>query len=271
MKKIVILLILVLCISLVYAERTCQDIVEPDTVCEIITPVIDCSTYDLYNSTLELRIDDGGMSQIGTTGMYNFTFNQPDVGSHKILLCDNTTATIEVATYSQKVIYDNNLANSSSIRGDISTVQTESNLHFNSLANITVSEIDAQLNDSHSEGNWSDIGVGGDATSAKQDIILQGIQQNRTSTEDKIDTLANITVSDIDLQLNLSHGEGNWSATGTGVATTINNTAVAEAVWDFNLTSRYPQADDDNYIAALAGEQLLQGLRFIIQIIFGGY
>lgn len=155
-KTILFILIILLITSIAYADRTCQDVQEANIPCQIVTPVItDCSTYDLYNSTLELNIDDGSMDQIGSTGMYNFTFNQPDVGTHKILLCDNTTATIEIADYS-----------------------------------------------------YRNIG---------------------------------------------------------------NNTLTAQAVWDLNVSERYPQADDDNYISTLAGEQLLQGLRFIIQILFGGY
>ncbi len=156
-KKISIyILIMIVLVFTTHADRTCQDVQEANVPCQIITPVIvDCSTYDLYNSTLELNIDDGAMTQIGNTGTYNFTVNQPDAGTHKGILCDNTTFTLEIADYS-----------------------------------------------------YRNIG---------------------------------------------------------------NNTLTAQAVWDTNLSERYPQAEDDNYIAGLAGEQLLQGLRFIIQIIFGGY
>ena len=105
-KRIVYILIALILISIVYADRTCQDVQEANVPCQIVTPVIvDCSTYDLYNSTLELTIDDGAMSQIGNTGLFNFTFNQPDEGTHKGILCDNTTFTIEVANYSNKGIY----------------------------------------------------------------------------------------------------------------------------------------------------------------------
>jgi len=156
-KKIIqYILMIFLLTSLVYADRTCQTVQEANVPCQIITPVIvGCDTYDLYNSTLELNIDGGEMSQIGNTGTYNFTINQPDAGTHKGILCDNTTFTLEIADYS-----------------------------------------------------YRNIG---------------------------------------------------------------NNTLTAQAVWDLNVSKRYPQADDDNYIATTAGEQLIQGLRFIIQILFGGY
>ncbi len=92
--------------AVAYGMDSCLDIQSPGVACAVLTPVVDCATYDLYNSTLELTIDDGGMSEIGSTGVYNFTFNQPDSGVHKVILCDNTTATIQVANYSNKDIFD---------------------------------------------------------------------------------------------------------------------------------------------------------------------
>lgn len=95
-----------ICIYFVAATGACQEIQSPGEACVVLTPVLDCSTYDLYNSTLELNIDDGTMSEIGSTGVYNFTLNLTDPGAHKIILCDNTTATIEVANYSNQGIYE---------------------------------------------------------------------------------------------------------------------------------------------------------------------
>lgn len=108
MRKIILLsfTILILLVSSVSAMRTCQEIQEKNIACEVITPVIDCATYDLYNSTFSLKINDGTMTQLGSTGMYNFTFNQSDTGTHTILLCDNSTTVIEVADYSSKGIFD---------------------------------------------------------------------------------------------------------------------------------------------------------------------
>ena len=239
MKKIVLLMLLIIALSnIAYAMRTCQDVIEPDTDCEILTPITTCGTYDLYNSSHELSIDDGVMSQIGSTGVYNFTFNQANEGTYKIITCGNDTATIGVATYSQKVIYDNNLVNSSSIRGDIVTVQADLD------------------NPSQYKADVSSLAT------------LSGIESNKTSIETKIDTLSNITVQEIDLQLNASHSTGNWSATASTATAIVNSTEIANAVWDLNLSNRYPQADDDNFIANLAGEKMLQALRFIIQLLF---
>ncbi len=90
----------------VVAIGACQEIQSPGAACSVLTPVLDCSTYDLYNDTLDLNVDDGIMSQIGATGVYNFTLNLSGIGQYKIILCDNTTATIEVANYSNQGIYE---------------------------------------------------------------------------------------------------------------------------------------------------------------------
>jgi len=56
----------------------------------------------------------------------------------------------------------------------------------------------------------------------------------------------------------------------TNTTINANSTAIATAVWDFNLTSRYSAAEDDNFIATLAGQKVVQALRFMIQLLFGG-
>lgn len=55
----------------------------------------------------------------------------------------------------------------------------------------------------------------------------------------------------------------------TTVQFNVNNTDVAESVWDYNLSEHYSAANDDNYVANLAGEKVLQSLRFLIQVVFG--
>ena len=101
---VILIGIMLLIIPLFKAMPACLDIQSPGVACRIVTPVITCSTYDLYNSSLDLVTDDGGMSQIGTSGLYNFTLNLSAPGGHKILLCDNTTATIEVSNTSNRDI-----------------------------------------------------------------------------------------------------------------------------------------------------------------------
>lgn len=81
----------------VHAIDVCDNEQEVNVACMAITPSIDCSTYDQYNSTDDLEVDDGAMDELATgTGVYNFTFNEGDLGTHTIILCDNTTAIIDV-------------------------------------------------------------------------------------------------------------------------------------------------------------------------------
>jgi len=70
---IVLLLITASCAS---ALDECQDIETTGVACEVVTPVIDCSTYDSYNPSHTIDTNDGAMTQIGSTGIYYFTFNE---------------------------------------------------------------------------------------------------------------------------------------------------------------------------------------------------
>ena len=76
---------------------SCSNIQEPSLACMVVTPMIDCSTYDLYDPANSLDTNDGAMEQIGSTGIYNFSFNESTEGAWTILLCDNTTSTIDVS------------------------------------------------------------------------------------------------------------------------------------------------------------------------------
>jgi len=92
-----ILVVIAVLALAVTANRTCQDIQEPGASCEVRTPVINsCSTYDLYNSTYELTIDDGSMAQIGSTGVYYFNFLQRSVGTYKVIICDRSLSSSEI-------------------------------------------------------------------------------------------------------------------------------------------------------------------------------
>jgi hypothetical protein len=99
MKKLIAFLIgMLMCITPVLGADVCDKWVSASTDCVVITPVLECGsyTYDLYNSTYDLVTDDGTMTEIGSSATYNFTFNQADSGAHLIVLCDNSTATINV-------------------------------------------------------------------------------------------------------------------------------------------------------------------------------
>jgi len=124
-KKLFLVVILLVLISSVYSE-ICNEEVYPDTECEIITPVISCGAYnyDLINLTLGdngVLVNDGTMTQIGTTSSYNFTFNQPS-GEYLIILCDNSTSYINVRT-TQHFKIDNITSNQTAIFNKIDSVE----------------------------------------------------------------------------------------------------------------------------------------------------
>jgi len=240
MRKLAFLVILILCSSLIFAMRPCDNIIEPNTDCEIITPVISCSTYDLYNSTHGLRIDNGAMSQIGATGMYNFTFNQPDSGTHKVLLCDNTTGTLEVAVHSNKAIYDDNLANFSTVRNQLVTAQADLDNPTQYKADVSSLATTAQLAQNTSaiisRGDSAWVTAVGFASLTNMTTIVNLINALNNLADSEVWSYATRTLSsfsfsiglnssvlaDIDSKINASHGIGLYNAS---IATTTISTA----------------------------------------------
>jgi hypothetical protein len=102
---IVYLSFMALIISLIVFSITanalaCDDTVQPDTLpCDIITPVgLYCNntyTYQITNLTSNTTLAQGNMSQ-NVDYSYNFTFNY-SIGKYGIVICDNSSATINVA------------------------------------------------------------------------------------------------------------------------------------------------------------------------------
>ncbi len=91
MKKI-LLVLFVLLIPLASALDECGDSVPTDKACTLITPIISCSTLDIYHSDGTQFISssvNGSMSQIGTTGIYNYTINFTSADTYIVDLCDN--------------------------------------------------------------------------------------------------------------------------------------------------------------------------------------
>ena len=106
MKYFNFIVIIIFMIPIVYATEIhhCQSIQKTGEICTVITPMIGsgCSTYDLYNSTYDLLIDDGTMEQIGTTGVYYFNFSQSiecEFG------CDNSTQSCRSSQIEEYSIY----------------------------------------------------------------------------------------------------------------------------------------------------------------------
>ena len=99
-KKLIFILILLM-IPLVGALDECQEIETANIGCLVVTPVITCSTYDSYTPAYAKDADGVSMSQIGSTGMYYFTFNESTAGAWTVLLCSNHTAQITIGTTDQ--------------------------------------------------------------------------------------------------------------------------------------------------------------------------
>lgn len=62
--------------------------------CEVITPVINCSTNVTITDLSNSSSFNTTISSVGD-GTYNFTFNQA-IGSYSLVLCDNSTGSIIV-------------------------------------------------------------------------------------------------------------------------------------------------------------------------------
>jgi hypothetical protein len=213
MKKVLFVLIALLLVPVIYGMRQCNLIQEPSVNCEITTPVITCNTYDWYNSTHELATDDGAMTQIGTTGVYYFTFNAPDSGTHTILLCDNTTGTLEVASYSLKNTSESlldgvtleddaitsgkiaaNAIGSSEIAADaVGASEAGFLLDSTGFNGAEISAISTGIGtnrsalETYGDSNWAT--ATGFATNSQANQILSGTQTNRTYLEDNLSTI----------------------------------------------------------------------------------
>lgn len=137
MKKLIIFFIvemLILIHSAFSITNGCANEVDINTACVIRTPPISCSTYDLYNSTNNLSIDDGSMSEIFPgSGVYNFTFNEPDLGIHTVVLCDNTSTQINIETtdetdlgtiLSNQITIQNNILSVNRTKASIENIST---------------------------------------------------------------------------------------------------------------------------------------------------
>ncbi len=117
------LVIFILMMVYVYAITSgCGNEVDINTACVIRTPPITCSTYDLFNSTNNLTIDDGTMEEVyAGTGVYNFTFLPNASGIHTIVLCDNTSTQINVETTDETDL-GTILSNQATLQNNIETV-----------------------------------------------------------------------------------------------------------------------------------------------------
>ena len=99
MKKIIYLLMSILLIGIVSAQDECGRSVITDVDCSIVTPVMTCGTYtiDIFNSSGSLISDDKLLTQIGSSNIYNATFNFGVLDTYIVALsCDQASRTIIV-------------------------------------------------------------------------------------------------------------------------------------------------------------------------------
>lgn len=97
-SSLVLLLFVVLC-SGVYAS-SCEENMQPLTMCQVITPSMSCSGYNVYSN-------NGSLYQSGSlTGFaentYYFNFSAP-IGEYLSILCDGSTKTFFVNYYNLDV------------------------------------------------------------------------------------------------------------------------------------------------------------------------
>ena len=300
-KYYLLLFAILLALPLISALEECQDVVTASTNCEVVTPVISCATYDLYNPSHSLDTDDGAMTQIGATGIYYFTFNEATAGDWTIHLCSNHTTEITIGTTDQVAISSVNstLYNqinsvnvtlytyltsiNNSITTNINTVGTNlisvnSTLYAHiDLTNNNLISVNGTLYNKIDGVNTSIMNkITAVNTSISTDIynlntnllsvngtLYTRIGEINSSITNSVNTVNTNLISingtlyaEVDtLEENLTKygsnvtwiGDSVWNyayrtidfsnSTGSINATvTVNNTAIAGAVWDYNLT-----------------------------------
>jgi len=92
----IITLAIILIVQTAYASQVyCEDTIEEDSSCIMITPILRCNTYDIINGTLnasgygKVLVDEASL-HILEGNIYWLNFSQV-VGDYTIRLCDNTT------------------------------------------------------------------------------------------------------------------------------------------------------------------------------------
>lgn len=97
MKKQIFFLIGMIFLIGITSAFECQDQTEFWNVpCDLVTPLINCSS----NSTI-INVNDTDINMTAEMtpvagGVYNITFNYSAIATYSIILCDNTTASLDV-------------------------------------------------------------------------------------------------------------------------------------------------------------------------------
>ncbi len=248
-KTMLYMMIFVLAVLISRGMDECWQEISSGSSCIVTTPKISCSTYDIYNDTNQLTVDDGSLSQIGTTGIYNFTFSLTPLGRYTIILCSNDTSYLNVVSVSDSTKIGNIVSNVSDMQSDLSNILVGVQSNASSITGI--------LN-----ANFT-------MTSAKLDALLGGISSNtsflnsvlalnftqiytRFSYLDTNFTEVDTTLTNINTYLTSNftkiYSEFNILKTGmatnsTWVTNNVNVTVVGSSVWGHNLTAYNTTAD----------------------------
>lgn len=105
--KLITILALMFLIPIVASVPTyemCEDTVEIDTNCTMITPTLSCTNYvhNITNaSSGSIIVKDGNMDVLNGS-VYYFNFTQPE-GKYLVTLCDGTTREVHVKTEVNKM------------------------------------------------------------------------------------------------------------------------------------------------------------------------
>lgn len=303
MKKLTIwLLVMFVLVFFAYGLDECSSEIDVGASCTITTPLISCSTYDLYNSSDDLAVDDGGMSEIGSSSVYNFTFSQSVAGRYVILLCSNDTSSINVVAVSDSTQIDrieNNVTAVSQYKADVSGLATTSQLEQNTSAIISRGDsawITATGFSTHSAADvWSvvtrtltafsfGVDLNSSLTSDLASVLadtdeIQGNQSNFVTAD--VSSLATTAELSQNTSAILTEGGSSWTTasgfatTGnvstlnsilkviengvstnatwvtqnvntSGLVATVNSSAVAQALWEYNITTFNVTGDLDS-------------------------
>ena len=215
MKKVILILMVLALLPLVSGLEECQEIETANIGCLVVTPVITCNNYDSYTPAYAKDADGTVMTQIGSTGVYYFTFNESTVGAWTILLCSNHTSQITIGITDQ--------ANMNTIN---STLFNEVDDLEENLLSINTSIMD-NIDDTQTMLVSINSTLFNEVDNLEEDLLLinTSIMTNVDDTQTMLISVNSTLYNEVDTL------EENWSAYAS------NSTFIAESVFGYNLTS----------------------------------
>ena len=96
MKKIILLTMFFILIPIAWALPMCEDKLEINTNCTMVTPTISCGTYNysIINTSSGSSVTDGDLTLLNGN-IYYFNFTEGE-GDYLVILCDDTTREVRV-------------------------------------------------------------------------------------------------------------------------------------------------------------------------------